>query len=88
MDWSGVSINLAILFRDPPFEILVAENMPFQSCDWIFTWLFLYDYLLPQKTEYDPCPFNIMFNEIVYLFCILEHKMRDLLGKLCNFQDF
>ena len=29
-----------------------------------------------------------MFNEIIALFCISEHKKRYLLGKLCNFKDF
>ena len=33
------------------------------------------------------CPLNVMFNEIVYLFFISEHKKRGLFIKLCSFQD-
>ena len=40
-----------------------------------------------KKTRMTPCSFNIMFNEMIIIFCISEQNSRDLLVNMCNFQD-
>ena len=64
-------------------EYVILESWLNFVCDCFRTIMYFH-----KKMKMTPYPFNIIFDEIIYSFCISEQNNRDWLENMCNFKYF